>query len=75
MKYIEKLLKRFGMLDVKPVKNPVAAHFQFSKDLSPQIDEDEKYMSCVLYDSAVRSIIDAMVCTRPDFLYTISAMS
>ena len=27
MKYIEKMLKRFGMLDAKPVKNPLAAHY------------------------------------------------
>jgi len=26
-KYIEKVLERFGMLDVKAVKTPLAAHF------------------------------------------------
>ena len=26
-KYIEKVLERFGMLDVKPAKTPLAAHF------------------------------------------------
>jgi len=26
-KYIEKVLERFGMLDAKPVKTPLAAHF------------------------------------------------
>ena len=44
-KYIEKMLERFGMLDAKPVKTPLAAHFRLSADLSPQTDEEEIYMS------------------------------
>ena len=42
-KYIEKVLERFGMLDAKPVKTPLTAHFQLSADLSAQTDEEEKY--------------------------------
>ena len=60
-KYVEKVSERFGMLDVKPVKTPLAAHFQLSADLSPQTDENEKYMSHVLYASAVENIMYAMV--------------
>jgi len=26
-KYIEKVLERFGMLDIKPIKTPFGAHF------------------------------------------------
>ena len=58
-KYIEKVLERFDMIDVKPVKTPLAAHFRLSTDLSPQTDE-EKYMSRVSYISAVGSIMYAI---------------
>ena len=34
-KYIEKVQERFGMLDAKPVKTLLAAHFLLSADLSP----------------------------------------
>ena len=51
------------MLDAKPVKTSLAAHFQLSVDLSPQTDEEEMYMSHVHYASTVGSIMYAMVCT------------
>ena len=35
------------MLDAKPVKTPLAAHFRLSAHLSPQTNEEEKYMSHV----------------------------
>ena len=35
------------MLDAKPVKTPLAAHFRLSADLSPQTDE-EVHVSCSL---------------------------
>ena len=34
----------------KPVKTPFAAHFQLSTDLSPQTDEEKKYISRVPYE-------------------------
>jgi len=69
------VFKRFGMLDAKPVKTPLAAYFWLSAILSPQTDEEEKYMSRVLYVSAVESIMYAMVCTRPSIPHAISVMS
>jgi len=39
------------MLIAKPVKTPLATHFRHSTDLSPQTDEEEKYIS---HGSAVR---------------------
>ena len=74
-KYIEKVLERFGMLDAKPVKSPLAAHFRLSADLSPQTDEEEKYISHVPYASTVGSIMYAMVCTRSDISRAVSVVS
>ena len=63
------------MLDVKPVKTPLAAHFWLSADLSPQTDEDEKYMSYVPYASAVGRIMYTMVCTWLDISNAINVVS
>ena len=63
------------MLDVKPVKTPLAAYFQLSEDLFPQIDKEEKYISRVPYASAVESIMYVMVCTRLDISHTVSIVS
>ena len=60
-KYIEKVLERFDMLDVKPVQTPLDSLFQLSIDLSSQTDKEEKFMSRIPYASAVRNIMFVMV--------------
>ena len=42
--YIEKVLHRFNMQNVKPVSTPLAAHFRLSIALSPQSQDDVDYM-------------------------------
>ena len=73
--YIEKVLCRFNMQSAKPVSNPLAAHFRLSSALSPQSDDEIEYMSHVPYSSAVGSLMYAMVCSRPDLSYAVSAVS
>ncbi|KAG8501913.1 hypothetical protein CXB51_004578 [Gossypium anomalum] len=50
-------------------------HFRLSSALSPQSDDEIKYMSHVPYSSAVGSLMYAMVCSRPDLSYAVSAVS
>ncbi|KAG8480861.1 hypothetical protein CXB51_025485 [Gossypium anomalum] len=59
----------------KPVSTPLAAHFRLSSALSPQSDDEIEYMSHVRYSSAVGSLMYAMVCSRPDLSYAVSAVS
>ncbi|KAG8475340.1 hypothetical protein CXB51_032188 [Gossypium anomalum] len=73
--YIEKVLCRFNMQSAKPVSTPLAAHFKLSSALSPQSDDEIEYMSHVPYSSAVGSLMYAMVCSRPDLSYAVSAVS
>ncbi|KAG8480261.1 hypothetical protein CXB51_024850 [Gossypium anomalum] len=73
--YIEKLLCRFNMRTAKPVSTPLAAHFRLLSALSPQSDDEIEYMSHVPYSSAVGSLMYAMVCSRPDLSYAVSAVS
>jgi hypothetical protein len=46
-KYVEKILLRFGMNNVKPVSIPLASHFKLSSSLCPSTDEEKEYMSRV----------------------------
>ncbi|KAG8501480.1 hypothetical protein CXB51_003989 [Gossypium anomalum] len=67
--------KGFNMRSAKPVSTPLAAHFRLSSALSPQSDDEIEYMSHVPYSSAVGSLMYAMVCSRPDLSYAVSAVS
>jgi hypothetical protein len=44
-KYVEKILLRFGMNDVKPISFPFASHFKLSSSLCPSTKEEKEYMS------------------------------
>ena len=73
--YVLKVLERFAMQNSKPVSTPLAAHFRLSAELSPQSEDEEKYMSQVPYSSAVGSLMYAMVCTRPDISHAVGVVS
>ena len=68
--YVRKLLNKFGMVDVKEVSTPLAAHFKLSKQQEPSGDADIEYMKKVPYSSVVGSIMYAMVCTRGGHILT-----
>jgi hypothetical protein len=44
-KYVEKILLRFGMNNVKPVSVPLASHFKLYSSLCPNTKEEKEYMS------------------------------
>jgi hypothetical protein len=74
-KYVEKILMRFGMNNVKPVQIPLASHFKLSSGLCPSNDEEKDYMSRVPYANAVGSLMYAMVSTRPDISHAVGVVS
>ncbi|KAE8698301.1 hypothetical protein F3Y22_tig00110599pilonHSYRG00009 [Hibiscus syriacus] len=73
--YINKVLSRFNMQDAKPVSTPLGVHFRLSKDQSPKTEEERAHMVKVPYASTIRSLMYAMVCTRPDIAHTVGAVS
>ena len=73
--YVEKVLKRFNMENAKAVSTPLAAHFKLSKQLCPTTQEARDEMIRVPYASAVGSLMYAMVCTRPDIVQAMGAVS
>uniref|UniRef100_A0A2N9GFK1 CCHC-type domain-containing protein n=1 Tax=Fagus sylvatica TaxID=28930 RepID=A0A2N9GFK1_FAGSY len=73
--YIRKVLKKFSMLDAKPVSTPLANHFRLSGSQCPKNEEEIENMSKVPYASAVGCLMYAMVCTRPDLAHAMSTVS
>eukprot|EP00253_Pinus_taeda_P016429 PITA_16429 len=74
-KYVEKILLRFGMNNVKPVSIPLASHFKLSSSLCPNTDEEKDYMSRIPYANVVGCLMYAMVCTRPDISHAVGVVS
>ena len=59
--YLQKILRRFSMDEnIKVVSTPLAPHFKLNATLSSSTDEE--YVSRVSYQSAVGSLMYAMVC-------------
>ncbi|KAG8496699.1 hypothetical protein CXB51_007954 [Gossypium anomalum] len=78
------LSEEFEMKDLGPAKKILGTeilrdrkttYFRLSSVLSPQSDDEIEYMSHVPYSSAVGSLMYAMVCSRPDLSYAVSAVS
>ncbi|CAA0835646.1 Uncharacterized mitochondrial protein AtMg00810 [Striga hermonthica] len=69
--YVEKVLQRFGMNEAKPVSTPLANDFNLSVDQCPKSDNETHDMVEIPYASAVRCLMYAMVCTRPDLAHAV----
>ena len=72
---MEKVLKRFNMLDSKRGLLPFRYGIHLSREMSPKTHEDMVEMAKVPYASAIGSLMCAMLCTRPDITYTVSMTS
>ena len=70
-KYIEKILLRFGMNNLKPCLVPLASHFKLSSSLCPSTNEEKEYMSRIPYANVVGCLMYAMVCTQPDISHAV----
>lgn len=57
------------------VRTPLAALYKLSVVMPPWFVEEKNQMSHVPYVIAVRSIMYAMICTRPDISQAISVVS
>ncbi|KAK2429799.1 secreted RxLR effector protein [Trifolium repens] len=73
--YIDKVLRRFNMRDSKKGFIPMQHGICLSKTQSPSSKEERERMNEIPYASAIRSIMYAMLCTRPDVSYALSTTS
>lgn len=67
--YIERVLKRYGMHDCKPLETPVAKGDKFSLTQCPKGSLEIQEMQKFPYASVVGSLMYAQVCTRPDIAF------
>ena len=73
--YLEKVLKRFNMLDSKRGLLPFRHGIHLSKTMSPKTSEEMSEMANVPYTLAIGSLMYAMLCTRSDIAYAVSVTS
>jgi hypothetical protein len=74
-KYVDKILLRFGMNNVKPVSIPLASHFKISSSFCPSTKEEKEYMSRIPHANAVGSIMYVMVSTRTNISHAVRVVS
>ena len=63
------------MQDRKFVNIPIPIGVKLSAEQSTKTQEEEEDMSHVPYESAVSSLMYAMICTRPDIAHVVGVLS
>jgi hypothetical protein len=74
-KYVEEVLKRFGIEDCKPIGTPLDTKVKFVKLSNEEYDADAPRMGSVPYKFAVGSLMYTMVATKADLAFAISTVS
>ena len=72
--YIEKVLKRYNMHKCSSTAAPVIMGDKFGQFQSPRNQLEIDQMKTIPYASAVRRIMYAQVCTRPDLAFIIGML-
>ena len=72
--YINKVLERFWMKDCSPSVAPIVKGDRFNLNQCPKNDLERKQMKNISYALAVRSIMYAQVCTRPNIAFTVGML-
>ena len=73
--YVEKLLKWFNMVKVKPISTPLATNFKLSLKRSPSSEKNRYDTGKVFYASTVDNLMHVMVSTRPDLVHVVAGVS
>jgi hypothetical protein len=74
-KYVDNLLSKFGLSEVKSAKTPFDPGCSLSKDMCPRTEEEKTVASKQPYREVVESLMYLMVCTRPDIAFAICQLS
>ena len=73
--YLEKVLKKFNMLDSKRRLLLFRHSIHLSKQMSPKTSEGMAEMAKVPYALSIENLMYTILCTRPDIAYAISMTS
>jgi len=74
-KYVNSVLQRFNMHDCRPLCVPFTVGTNLSASQCPTSPSEMEYMRRVPYQSAVRSLMYAIVCTRPNISQVVGVLS
>ena len=72
--YINKVLERFNMKNCSPSVAPILKGDKFNLNQCPKNDFERENMKNIPYASAVRSLMYAQVCTKPDIAFTVGVL-
>lgn len=73
--YIVKVLQHFSMENAKAINTPFPGHLKLPKEMCPKTQEEQGKMSKVPYASVVGSLINVVVCIRPDIGHVVGVVS
>ena len=73
--YIDEILVRFSMQDFKKGFVPFRVGSSLSTNQRPKTPAEIERMRGISYDSAVESLMYAMLCTRPDICFAVGMVS
>ncbi|CAL9098002.1 unnamed protein product [Musa textilis] len=74
-RYIDTIIKRFGMKNSKRGLIPMRHGISLSRSMSLKTPEERTHMDMMPYASAIGSIMYAMLCTRPNIAHALSVTS
>ena len=74
-KYIDSLLSKFKLEDVRVATTPLAPGCALSKAMCPKTEQERTLARRQPYRELVGSLMYLMVCTRPDIAFAISQLS
>ena len=73
--YIDSMLRRYGLEDLKPVSLPMETSIRLTSAQSPSTTQQIAYMRNIPYQEAVGSLMYASLGTRPDITYAVQTVS
>lgn len=74
-RYIDDMLKKYGMDDCKPVSTPLDTNQRISKEMCPTSEEGIEEMRKMTYRECIGSLLYAAQITRPDINFAVNLLS
>jgi hypothetical protein len=74
-KYINDVLKRYGMKNCKPISTSHETRLKLTKNQSPRSNQQSQKMAEIPYKSIVWSLMYVMVCTQQDIAHSMGVVS
>jgi hypothetical protein len=73
--YIDSILRRYGLDDLKPISTPMDPNVRLTSAQSPTTTDDIAKMRDVPYHEAIGSLMYASLGTRPDISFAVQTLS